>query len=190
MPSVEYDLGYLRAGIPMLEDYLLSKDIYWSLGGSPPRGEPGFPSLTLSGILIAQARLHAHPLTMGQRDKMARLDEHIDDLRARWRVAWERKASNEFRARLNLWRDFLGEYRQSPEAHSDRYSYEVSRRGMLNLLGQEAGEVQPAESDLLTALDKLLRAVFIPGNFIWDPELAPGFPPSKYWYLYGDVKKS
>jgi hypothetical protein len=190
MPSAEYDLGYLRTGLSVLADYLHSKEIYWSLGGSPSRGEPEFPSLTLGGMLISQSRLHAQPLSSGQRDELARIDEQINDLRSRWRVTWESKASNEFRARLNLWRDFLEEYRQSSEANADRYSYEVSRRVMLYMLKQEAGEIPPTQIELLSTLDKFLRAVFIPGDFIWNPELAPGFPPSIYWYLYGKLKNS
>jgi hypothetical protein len=190
MPSVEYDLAYMRAGVSVLEDYLHSKEIYWSLGESPPRGEPAFPSLTLGGVLISRTRLHARPLPSNHRDELSRLDERINEVRARWRVAWEGKASNEFRARLNLWRDFLEEYRQSPEANADRYGYEVSRRVMLHLLGHEAGDIPPSQIELLSALDKLLHAVFVPGKFIWNPEMAQGFPAEIYWYLYGTLKKS
>jgi hypothetical protein len=45
----------------------------------------------------------------------------------------------------------------------------------------------PAEVDLLNGLDTLLRAVIVPGEFVWDSVLAPSFPQETYWYLYGQV---
>jgi hypothetical protein len=188
MPTTEYDLGYLRAGLAALENYLLSKELYWALGAGAPSGEPAYPPLTLGGLLLALARLHARPLSMVERDQLARMEEQIDDVRSRWRVAWERKAAQDFRARLNLWRNFLEDYRQNPGADADRYAYEVRNRIMLHLLAPEASDIPPAETELLAGLDQLLRAVLVPGDFIWEKELAPGFPRNTYWYLYGTLK--
>jgi hypothetical protein len=188
MPSAEYDLEYLRAIVEGLEDYLLSKELYWSLGVAAPRGEPAFPPLTLGGLLLAQARLHARDLAPGQRDQLVLLEERVDGIRSRWRVAWGRKAAHDFRARLNLWRDFLEEYRQNTQGNVDRYAYEVGRRVMLHLLAPEAESIPPTEAELLAGLDRLLRAVFVPGDFVWEAELAGGFPLEVYWYLYGQLK--
>lgn len=188
MPSAAYDLGYLRAGLAALEGYLLSKELYWNLGAGPPPGEPAYPALTLSGLLLAQARLHARSLDMAQRDELGRLDEQMDEVRARWRVAWENKAAHDFRARLNLWRDFIEEYREMPEANADRYGYEVQRRVMLHLLTPEAAEIPQAEIQLLQELDAVLRAALVPGDFVWEEELAAGFPKDPYWFLYGRVR--
>jgi len=188
MPSVEYDLGYLRAGLAALESYLLSKELYWNLGASSPRGEPAYPPLTLSGLLLSQARLHARSLDFSQRDELARIDEQMDEVRSRWRVAWDNKAAHDFRARLNLWRDFIEEYRERPEANADRYAYEVRLRVMLHLLASEASDIPVNETDLLAGLDRLLQAVFVPGDFIWEEELSSGFPRDTYWYLYGNLK--
>lgn len=189
MPSPEYDLGYLQAGIPELEKYLLSQELYWPLSAGPPAGEPAYPRLTLSGLLLAQARLHARPLTSQQRDELARLDEDMDDVRSRWRSAWGRKAAQDFSARLRLWRDFLEEYRENADSNHDRFTYEVSRRVMMHLLLPDADGLPQAEIDLLQGLDKLLRAVLVPGMFVWEAELEPGFPPDTYWYLYGELRK-
>jgi hypothetical protein len=188
MPSVAYDLGYMRAGLAAMERYLLSKELYWNLGASSPPGEPAYPPLTLSGLLLSQARLHARSLDMNQRDELARLDEQLDEVRTQWRVAWTNKAAHDFRARLNLWRDFLEEYREKPEANADRYAYEVHRRVMLHLLLSEAADIPSAEIDLLNGLDRLLQAVFIPGDFVWEAELASGFPRETYGYLYGKLR--
>jgi hypothetical protein len=188
MPSAAFDFGYLQAGLAGLESYLLSKELYWNLGASSPPGEPAFPPLTLSSLLLSQARLHARSLTMEQRDALAQLDEQMDEIRSSWRVAWGRKAAHDFRARLNLWRDFLEEYREKPDANADRYPYEVSRRVMLHLLSSEAVEIPEAEIELLAGLDQLLKAVFIPRDFVWDEDLSSGFPRDPYWYLYGKLR--
>jgi uncharacterized protein YukE len=185
MASADYDLGYLRAALDTLEDYLLSTEIYWPIGADSPAGAPDYPRLTLGGLLLAQKRAHAQDLSAEHRNELARIDEQIDALRSRWRVAWERKAGRGFSQRLRLWNDFIEDYRQNPKDNADRYNYEVERRVMLHLLGDEADAIPEAEHELLKGLDKLLGAVLIPDDFIWEQQLQSGFPRETYWYLYG-----
>jgi len=188
MPSFDYDVRYLEAGLELLEQYLLSKEIYWPIGVSAPPGEPDLPRLTLGGLLLARTRARAWAVSSSQQEQVYRLETRLDEVRSHWRVTWERKAAQEFRSRSSLWRDFLEEYRQNQENNADRYTYEVQRRAMLDLLLEESAEIEPADRDLLFALDQLLRAVLLPGGFVWDQNLARGFPPDKFWYLYGKPK--
>lgn len=189
MPSIPYDLGYLRSGLAELERYLLSKELYWPTGAAAPPGEPAFPQLTLGGLLLAAQRLQAHRLDTAQGAELAKLEARLEALRGQWRVAWEGKAAREFHARLNLWRDFLEEYRENPANNADRYGYEVGRRAMLALLAPDAAEAPPAEREMLRGLDGLLKAVLLPGDFVWEAELQGGFPRETYWFLYGQLKK-
>lgn len=188
MPTDEYDLGYLKAASTLLEDYLLSKDIYWKIGSGSPAGEPPYPSLTIGGLLLAQRRLHARQLEPKLDQAATRLDNEIDRIRSRWRTAWEEKAAGEFRMRLNLWRDFLEEFRANPEANISRYSYEISRRVILQLLSGELSEIPQAERQMLAGLDGILAALLIPGDFIWEKNLVPGFPREDFPYLYGTLR--
>jgi hypothetical protein len=188
MPSVEYDLRYLRAGVPLLEQYLMSNEVYWPVGVKAPAGETPYPRLTLGGLLLAQKRLHAQELDANQRSELAALDEEMDGVRSRWRVAWGSKASADFKARLRLWRDFLEEYRKDKNNNADRYPYEVSRRVLLQLVRPDADNLEQADRDVLAGLDSLLRAFVEPGQFIWEPKLESGFPHSDYWYLYGRLR--
>jgi len=188
--SPEYDLRYLRAGLELLESYLLSQDIYRPVGVTPAAGEPPYPQLTLGWLLLARRRLRATAASPAQRDEAARLSAELEATRSHWRVAWGGKAKAEFRARLNLWRDFLEEYRQQAEANYDRYGYEVSRRVLLELLRSEAEGLGHADLDMLRGLDALLRTLHKPGEFVWDRVLAPAFPPDTYWYLYGSLPKN
>lgn len=187
-PSADYDLEYMKAGLDSLENYLFSSEIYWPIGQAAPFGQPDYPRLTLGALLLTRKRLQAHSLSKDEEDQFVQLATQLDRLRSRWRVAWGQKAKKEFRSRLNLWRDFLEEYRQDPEANYDRYSYEVGRRVMLELLVQESEDIPDAETDLLNSLDRLVSAIFVPGNFIWDGSLISSFPKDIYWYLYGSLK--
>lgn len=153
-----------------------------------PRGEPGYPSLTLGGILLAQTRLQVRDLTSTQRDRLDALAEEVDKVRSKWRIAWENKAQNEFRIRLNLWRNFLEDYRENPSGNSDRYGYEVSRRVMLHFLEQEARVIPLTERNLLSGLDRILSGVLVEREFVWDEDLVVGFPKQTYPYLYGELK--
>jgi len=188
MSSVESDLGYMRAASTILRDFLLSKEVYWSLGSAPPAGEPTYPQLTLGGILLAQKRLQARKDDPEVIEEYSRLESELQVIQLKMRVSWEKKAEREFSARLRLWRDFLEEYRSQPENHSDRYAYEVTRRVMLGFLQPFSRDLPLAEIELLQGLDQLLQAVFIPGKFVWEADLMNSFPESRYWYLYGSMR--
>jgi hypothetical protein len=188
MPSSEYDLRYLQAGLIDLQGYLLSNELYWPVGASPPTGEPPYPRMTLGNLLLAKARLQGHQLTQEQKVEFEKLGQRLEATRSEWRVAWGNKAKREFSARLSLWRDFLEEYRKKPEANVDRYPYEVTRRATLELLVPEAEQTPPEEEELLSGLDNLLKAVFVTGEFVWDEEIKDAFPKQNYWFLYGKPK--
>lgn len=188
MTSVNYDLGYLKAAVNLLREYLLSDEVYWQLNVSSPPGEPAYPSLTLGGLLLARARTQARQLSPNQQVQYTKLLQEIDQLQTKWRSAWEKKSKKEFHARLNLWRDFLDDYRRNPDDNVDRYAYEVTRRVMLQFLEGEIDEVPQPESILLSGLDGILAGLLTTGEFIWDDELASGFPRGEYPYLYGNLE--
>jgi hypothetical protein len=189
MPTFEYDLRYLQAGAGQLEAYLLAGELYWPIGVNPPKGQPPYPQLTPGGLLLARQRLGAIAETPAQQAELTRLEQRLEALQAHWRMAWGKKASQDFHARLKLWRNFLEEYREKPSAHYDRYTYEVTRRVQLHLLAPEAVDLPLAETQALDGLDQLLRAVFRSGSFVWEERLAAGFPPAIFWYLYGRLRE-
>jgi hypothetical protein len=188
LPEAEKEFNYLRAGLSMLERYLLSGEMYWPVQVSQKSGELLYPSLTLSGMLLARARLSGFELPENLRFEREQIDRELERLAVHWRVAWENKAACEFHARSNLWRSFLEEYLLHPENHADRYAYEVSRRVMLDLLLPYSQQVPEVEIELIKRLDVSLRAVIVPGDFIWESKLSQAFPTNKYWYLYGRLR--
>jgi hypothetical protein len=88
-----------------------------------------------------------------------------------------------------MWRDFLEEYKENTQANADRYDYEVERRVMLHLLSPEVKQLPQEYKDMVAGLDLRLRRALLPGDFIWDPQIAKGFPVDEYWYLYGSLAK-
>ena len=188
MPSVDYELRYLQAGISVLEDYILANDLYWPIGVRAESGNPPYPRLTLGGMLFAQKKARARPLNSNQQGELEDIENQMKDLRNRWRGAWEKKAAAEFHSRLKLWNNFWEDFRENPDANLDRYNYEVNRRVQLELLADAAGNLSRAEVEMLRGLDGKLRTMLMPGDFIWESELASSFPSDKYWYLYGWIK--
>ena len=185
MTNLEYDLRYVGAAGEILKDYLLSKDIYRPIGIIADPGEPPYPQLTLGNMLLALQRAQAKTTTTQQRSNLHDLKDRVDIIHQDWRVAWENKAREEFRARLRLWGNYLDDFRKDPELHASRYSYEVGRRVLLEILHVEARQVPSEQEALLDGMDKLVHAFFIHDRFIWEPELISQFPEKTYWYLYG-----
>lgn len=190
MSSAKYELDFLKAGIEQLKNYLLSNEIYWHLNIMPPAGGLPYPEFTLGWMLLFMKRAKALALNSEERTQLQKVKQDIEAMHSQWRAAWEKKAAREFQNRLFLWRDFLELYRENPEDNYDRYHYEVTRRVILELLKGEISVIPTAQAELLVALDRMLKAVLTPKEFIWDPALKKEFPKSQFWYLYGTVPKS
>jgi hypothetical protein len=108
----------------------------------------------------------------------------MDGVRLKWRSAWDAKASREFRARGELWKNYLAEARQASAESARQYPYQVRLRAILSLLLEDTRE---SPSDSLAALDAELRRIFRSGAFVWDPSLEWNFSQESFWFLYGTL---
>jgi len=187
--TAEYDLRYFSEEINDLETYLLSNQIYWPPSIFACKGENPYPEMTLGWLLLYQLRLRSLVKTDEEVSKFVNYNTHFEDIRNRWRSAWGRKAKLEYHNRLNLWRDYLDDYRHNPCANYNRYAYEVNRRVLLQLLSDETNEITQEEIQIVQGLDQILSVAFIPGDFIWDPVISSSFPGEVYWYLYGTLSR-
>jgi len=132
MPT-QKDQIYLSEGVPQLESYLLSKELYYPLSLE-------LPQLTLGGVLLSLARLGA---------RAARFEAQVEAVRSKWRSAWEAKSSREVRARSELWVNYLAEYREDPKSGVRLYSQNVRYRAMLSLLGKTEDDSDAFVKNLL-----------------------------------------
>lgn len=176
MTSAEKDLAYIKAGIPELEDYLLSDELYWPIS---TRGYD-LPRMTIGSLLLALTSLTARG------EWIESLMMQFDAVRSKWKVAWETKAGREFQSRIGLWGNYLRDYRHNPEGQADLYPNEVRNRVILQILQAELPQELPERESLLS-FDSMLRGSLIPADFIWEPSLQAGFPREQFWFLYGKL---
>lgn len=189
MTSFDHEYQYLLAAEAELESYLLSSEVYFPIGIRVLISGENYPPLTLGNIALSLRKMRALAADQGQGLLLDRINNRIERIRGKWRAAWEAKASREFRARFNLWGNFLEEYRDNPAGNYDRYAYEVNRRVILELLSDQAAEISDSEFDALDKLDRYLKLVFETGKFIWEDKLEVVFPVERFWYLYGTLRK-
>jgi hypothetical protein len=187
MKSLEYDLKYLLAGMEILEEYLISGEVFWPMNISPPKGEPEYPRMTLDGMLLAGARLIKRRASMDKQIQVEQALSELDIIRIKWRVAWEGKAEKCFHIRERMWRNFIQEYQDNPQENADRYPYEVRIRVKLELLKNEISRPSILNESLLGEMDGYLRNILVGEGFIWEVEVQAGFPESEYWFLYGKL---
>lgn len=173
MKNDRQELEFIRQSVPQLQDYLLSNELYWPLGGNLPRLTPG-------SLELALLRLESYaPAEVGQ------LRGQVDAVRLKWRTAWEKKVARELANRLRLWSQFLSDYLRAPDLSPEYYQTEVRNRVILQLL--LPGQSDFAEKDALAELDHALKARLVVGPFIWDEIFLSAFPKTEFWFLYGTI---
>jgi uncharacterized protein YukE len=160
---------WLQAAVPQLKDYLLSNEIFWSVGSDP--------QLTLGNLLLAEAHLKA---SSGEKQ----LQAEIAAQKKEWHTAWQNKAKREFASRLRQWTQYLAELAEHPSRYAAQYKTEVRLRTLLQLLAGEA----PGLSGQLATFDSQLKALTTSGDFVWGAESKAAFPKGKYWFLWVKVK--
>lgn len=180
------DWALLQAAAADLPAYLLSKEIYWPAQRVSPQADSALtPQLSIGNILLSQARISALALDVTKQAELSALNERIAHVRAEWRANWGRKAALEYTWRLNQWRQYLSELRSDSPANVTAYPSQVRQRTMLRLLATEIlPHVPEEELAQIARLDALLHDASQPGAFVWEAEIAAGFPAQDYWYLY------
>jgi hypothetical protein len=181
--AFERDWLFLREALPDLRDYILSSDVYRPLR-TRAAGGLKLPQLTIGSLMLSQARLGALELPGQQEAELAEISRRINEVRQEWRVNWGNKAGREFGSRMNLWQQYLRELRGDPGRNAPIYPNEVRLRAIISLLHSEVTDLVPGQEEQLGMLDQILRGLSKPGSFVWEIELANGFPQEDFWFLY------
>lgn len=185
MPTADYYLNYLGVGVEVLEDYLLSRALFWPLEISSPLGEPSYPRLTLGNLLLYRSLIVAIDISLRTSRRMKFIENEINKCYMTRRVAWVRKANHEYKSRLRQWNNYISELFQKPDNHIDFYCTEVRSRLILDLLKTEVENLNEGLFHQLQELDLVLEGVLNFHEFIWDKEIQSGFNRDSYWYLWG-----
>ncbi len=189
--SFDDDLVFLKTALGDLQDYILSKEMYWTLR-SPSHARDGaqLPQLTLGNILMSEARLAALTLSEDQASDLEAIARQVHRVREEWKTNWGLKAGKEFTQRLSRWLKYLEELRADPKGSAPFYPREVRNRALLRLLRPEILKGIPAQEDAqLASADQALKAITQPGPFVWEPEVSQSFPQDGFWFLYRVVKE-
>ena len=86
----DYELRYLAAFAQVLEQYLLSNELYWPPGISARGGEAPYPSLTPGSLCLFRLKARAHSLDTAGNAEWLLIDENIARILCTWQVAWVR----------------------------------------------------------------------------------------------------
>lgn len=182
----ELDLVFLREASIDLQEYILSQEMFWTLHSKfrAPDGSH-LPQLTPGNLILSQARLAALQLSDLQEQERKTINSRIKQLREEWLANWQIKEEREFGIRLNLWHKYIQDLRNDPLQNSTFYSREVRSRVILQLFFTEGlVKIGKQQADQLQLLDQILQGLTHSGPFVWEEEIASGFPDEQYWFLY------
>lgn len=187
MHSPSYNLNLLKIMNEELEDFLLSEQIFWPLGGNPDPGQPPYPKLSVGQLQLTLKELEAveDALPPEQSRQWTSLRDRAWALRSKWTTAMAQKSLAESSTRVNLWRAYLNEVKEAGGT-SGNYTYEVRHRVILELLSDLTNLLDDDRiQEEITALDNQLKGMLSKqAGFIWDEPLARVYPDNRYWFLY------
>lgn len=191
MYSPEYNLDLVHLMLDQIKDYVLSTELFWSLGQKAPAGSPPYPSLTLGSLLLTLDQLEAQARDMPPRlhTQFQRVQIKRSHVISKWPVGLENKAHKELHTRYNLWQAYihdLEEQNESPENYAREVRNRVMFERLLELASKHAGTLSLVQA--MSILDERLREFFIPGEFIWASALHSIYPSPTFWFLYGTPK--
>ena len=168
-----------------LEAYLLSPELYWPLGSR----SHVIHRLTLGNLLLTFDQLYAQrdSFDLPDETQFRTLEIAWETAEVKWRSAVSKKGSLEIGSRLNLWKAYLMDLGEGQGASFD-YRQEVRNRVIIERLF-DLGLNREAWGTDLQSVDRTLRSLVVPHNFIWAKELEPHYPRDVYWYLYRTPRK-
>ncbi len=167
--QLQADRDFITAALVELEDFLKSDQVHRLLPAVP-----GWPRLSLGALLLSQARLTAAGEV---------LPAELAQVLARRAALVTRRAGQELPQRIRQWVVFSQEVREEGVSRAE-YAAAVAPRVMVTLLERELRFPPPEVGRQLALADRRLEQLTRAGDFVWEPDLAAGFPPEQFWYLY------
>ena len=185
--KLERNLDTLEAMAAEMDEYLRSDVLFWPMR----RGD--LPRLTLGGYLMREHRLLQlrSLLDMQEQKRLHQAINRYQEALEEKVVRLEKKAHEELEARLRQWGEYLGEAKRG--AGIDYYGSSAETRAMIEALITQL-RVPPYKLDeevpkKVALLDRELRRIWEPGEFVWPQEWKGAYPQERYWWLYGHPRK-
>ena len=185
MSRLDIDWTYLRLANQVLAEYILLPEIYRSITPVKWSIDPGgLSQLSIGNILLSLRRLQTISLSDSEQTELTGICMQIEQIRDRWRANWERKAHRELTDRQQLWQEYLDELSTNKKLYSRIYPVQARLRVIIYLLVEEIGTTVINKDMRLEHQDKFLRSFSTSGPFVWEADLAGGFPEETCWFLY------
>lgn len=184
MDIFERELEYLSSAVEELEDYILSKTLYW------PISIPGRPrllsntTLTIGNVYFSLQVLENDLITPSQIASRQKYLQNVEIVSNRWRKNWTEKAKEEFTSRLLLWENYLQDLLEENRGAIQEYKSQVRNRVLLRLLELKAAVIVPQQFNKLNKIDDAYNKITQETDFVWDKALLTSFPKSIYYFLY------
>ncbi len=179
------DLKVLAAMAAEMDTYLKQDTLFWRMK------KPGMPMLTIGGYLMRQHRLLTllDLLDEGEKEQLNTAVSQFNDALEEKVVRFEQKAHTEIDARLRQWQAYLNEAEWEKNPNHNAYPTAVEARlmltGLVEKLQEDPYQLKSDVPHRIDQLDKMLKAHWQTGEFIWYAEWKPAYPPERYWWLYG-----
>ncbi len=184
MHPVAQDLKFIESAAQSINDYVLSDLLYWPMDVEPASLGIGVSRTTLGLIYLVVEHIRLKSLNEEQAERFAIAQAEIQKVHRKWKVAWEKKAVEEFKARSRQWSNFLNKDLENRAERKTRYRVEVRNRVILQLLLLDIPEKENGLILALHRMDGSLKGLLAKGDFIWAEDLKPVFPEEKFWFLY------
>ncbi|MDX1412782.1 MAG: hypothetical protein R3293_01245 [Candidatus Promineifilaceae bacterium] len=187
--KLDQDVAIVAYMAAEMESYLNSDVLFWNMRRS------GLPALTLGGYLMRQYRLLRLQKLLHD-SKKKELDaavQQYNDALVEKIIRFEQKAHRELDARLRQWGEYLKDVDRGTAASTSNYRNAVETRAMIAALTEQLQlapyEIEPRVLSETSLLDRQLKRVWKPGEFIWFEEWQPAYPLEYYWWLYGNPRE-
>lgn len=185
--KLQNDLTTLEAMAGEMDEYLHSDVLFW------PMAQGDLPRLTLGGYLMRQHRLLElrDLLSMQQHDRLHKAINQYHEALEEKVVRFEEKAHEELGARLRQWQAYLGEAKRGTGVayYESAVEPRVMSQALIAQLRVQPYQLQSELAQKVAMLDRELRQIWEPGDFIWPEEWKPAYPREKFWWLYGYPRK-
>ncbi len=184
------DLAILCQMVHHADAYLVSDATRWDMAVA------NMPPMTIGGVLMRLRRLNVlrEQLNAEEQHRLETAGSAFDAALFEKVVRFEQRAHDELHTRLREWTTYLRDVPSKSAAAVDNYAGKVDGRVVIDELVAKLGEPPYQQAPRLAAdiaaVDNRLRALWVPGGFVWDPVWEAAYAPNRFWYLYGAPRAS
>lgn len=180
------DLDLVQAMADELDNYLIDNELYRTV--IAPTAGRGDQRINMTGgeLLTRLHRLQAtrDQLAPADQERLDRVASQVRDGIKGLRTRFHSRLQQEVKSRLNSLRWFLDSCAQDRRSCRSEYPFEIRNRQRVEEAVKEMGTLPEELAGELATVDRRIRAVARPSEFVWSDSLSDVFPRDPYWFLY------